>query len=336
MKILSILFLFVIYLYGADSFKVATLFWSMNIEGQVAMREGLLKQTEIINNDAKINNEPTIELIEYVAGDDAEGIEHQITQMYDAIDKRVDLIVVQPTDNAALIAPLLKANELNIPVVAYDQYISDGKLHSYLTSDNYTAGYLNGEYISSLYEDEYKIKLILVEYPHVSSTVERVDGFLKYTLIGNYKAVEPVSGKKAGEDILKDFPNKWSIDVVFTVNDGGGLSVVDQLVKANRDEIVVATIDGDPRSVENIKKGSITKIDTAQFCGPLGGESIKVGYDILRNKRYPAKVLIPVFPITKDTLSIYPGWLGPIPDAFKKQWYSKKTYWDNKIKYIEQ
>ena len=62
------------------------------------------------------------------------------------------------------------------------------------------------------------MKIVLVEYPKVSGTVERVDGFIdalhkenqKFKIIATYEAVEPIGGKKAGADILLKFPDKKS------------------------------------------------------------------------------------------------------------------------------
>ncbi len=67
----------------------------------------------------------------------------------------------------------------------------------------------------------------------VSSTVERVNGLLdalrdqgkSFNILKTYQAVEPIAGRKAGEAILRDFPERNSIDAIFTVNDGGGLAV---------------------------------------------------------------------------------------------------------------
>jgi ribose transport system substrate-binding protein len=255
--------------------------------------------------------------------------------MHELVKMRVDMIIVQPTDNAALTEQLRAANTARIPVVAYDQYISGGTLAAYRTSDNYQAGYLDGEYISSRFPKEKEIRLVLVEYPHVSSTVERVNGFLdalkeggnRYRILKSYTAVEPVSGARAAGDILRDFPEPGSIDVIFTVNDGGGLPVVKGLIKAGRKEIAVATIDGDPASIENIKAGRLTVIDSAQFCGPLGAEAMQAAYGILTGKVTPFHALVPVFPVTRETLKFYPGWQGPIPKEFKKPWKSKLTSW---------
>ncbi|MDP3481468.1 MAG: sugar ABC transporter substrate-binding protein [Desulfoprunum sp.] len=328
---------------GAKEYRIGALYWSMNIPGQVAMRKGLEDEHARINSAAGKTGDATVVLEGRVAGDGEEGIERQIKQMRELIDTGIDLLIVQPTDNAALSAPLRQANSAGIPVIAYDQYISGGTLTAYRTSDNYQAGYLDGEYISSRFSKEKEMQVILVEYPHVSSTAERVDGFLdalnksgkKYRIVKSYTAVEPVSGKKAGEDIVHDFPAKGSIDVVFTVNDGGGLAVVDVLAAAGRDEIQVATIDGDPLSVANIKAGRLTVIDSAQYCGPLGAEAMKAGYAVLLGKKPPYHALVPVFPITIETLKMYRGWSGPVAENFIKPWESVSPEWRGSLKVLQ-
>lgn len=322
----------------AKVYRVGVLYWSMNIGGQVAMRKGLEEEAERLNKELKKTGD-SIKLLPYVAGDGEAGIENQIKQMNHMIDnENVDLIIIQPTDSAAVSNPLLKANAKKIPVVAYDQYIIRGEIASYVTSNNYQAGYLSGEYIASLYPDDYEIKLILVDYPKVSSPVERVDGFLdaikkenqKFKLVATFEAIEPTSGKVAATNILKKFPQKNSIDVIFTVNDSGGLPVVDAVARAGRSEIKIATVDGDPESVKNIRNGRNTVIDSAQFCAELGRQSMKRSWEILSKKKYPKKVTIPTFPVTKSTLHMYPGWLGKVPETFEKEW-KKGDFWDNKI-----
>lgn len=328
----------------ADDYRIGVLYWSMNIAGQVAMRAGLEAEAETLDREAVEKGLPRVELIARVAGDGEEGIERQIRQMRELVLAKVDLIIVQPTDNAALSAPLREANAAGIPVVAYDQYISGGELAAYRSSDNYQAGQLDGEYISSLFPPSEELRLVIVDYPHVSSTVERVDGFLdalaglhrRYRILKKYEAVEPRSGAAAALAILRDFPDKGDIDAVFTVNDGGGLAVVDGLAKAGRSDIVVATIDGDPDSVANIKAKRLTVIDSAQFCGPLGAEAMRAAYRILRGEKVPRYALVPVFPITRATLPDYPGWSGPIPKPFTKPWPSLEPQWAGALRIVKQ
>ena len=324
-------------------FVVGVLYWSMNIPGQVAMREGLETQAKRINEAALDLGLLRVKLLANVAGDGIEGIGNQIQQMNNLVQRGVDLIIVQPADIAALSEPLQYANQTEIPVVAYDQHILRGELACFLTSDNYQAGYLDGEYVAANFAADKKLRIVLIEYPHVSSTVARVDGFIdaledygqSYEIVNTYIAVEPVSGKKAGKAILRDFPEKGSIDVAFSVNDGGGLAVVKALEEAGRDEIFFACVDGDPASVENIRRGSITRIDSAQFCGELGAETMRVAYKLLCGKEIAKEILIPVFPITRETVDMYKGWTAPIPQPFEKPWHSNTPQWCGDIVVIE-
>lgn len=329
---------------SAKSVRVGVLYWSMSIPGQVAMRKGLEEAAARLDREAeRSDGKPRIELITRVAGDGAPGVERQIAQMMEMIRIKPDVIIVQPTDNAALAAPLKVANQAGIPVVAYDQYISGGKLASFVTSDNHQAGYLGGEYLAARFSPQHILHLIVVEYPRVSSTVERLNGFLDalhdhgqpYRIIKTYEAVEPVAGKRTGEAILRDFPKKGSVDALFTVNDGGGLSVVEVLASAGRTEIQVASIDGDPQSVKNIRAGRLTRIDSAQFCGPLGAEAMKAAYAIARGLPVAQHLLVPAFPVTAETLSRYPGWNGPLPDSFEKPWRARNPTWNGTVRVVK-
>jgi len=317
---------------------VGVLYWSSTIAGQVAMRKGLEQEVERINQAARKSGAPTVQLWTQVAGDGPQGVDRQIAQMHKMVDARPDVIIVQPADNAALTQPLLAANRAGIPVIAYDQYIAGGKLAAYVASDNYQAGYLDGEYLVSLFRKKTPLRLVLVEYPTISSAADRVNGFLDalhnygrgYTIMKSYRAIDPVEGQKAGAAILRDFPQKGSIDAVFTVNDGGGLAVVDALARAGRDEVAVATVDGDPASMKNIRGNRLTRIDTAQFCGPLGARTARAAYGILSGKDVPARILVPTFPVTAETLDKYPGWNGPIPASFQKPWPAQHAMWQSK------
>lgn len=335
---MSVLFVATLLAVGAapGPYRVGVLYWSMQIPGQVVMRQGLEAEARRLDDDAARLGRRRLMLVTRVAGDGPDGVARQVEQFHELLGQKLDLLIVQPTDNAALAPALREANRLGVPVVAYDQYISGGRLASYVTSDNREAGVLDGEYVDSLFPAGRELRLVLVEYPLVSSTVERVDGFLdtlerrgrKVKVLKTYQAVEPVEGARAAAQLLRDFPRPGSVDVVFTVNDGGGLAVVSGLLAAGRREIVVATIDGDPASVKNIENGALTRIDAAQFCGPMGAEAMKVGWAVLTGGAVPREVLVPVFPVTRETRARYPGWAGPVPSAFEKPWPSERPLWN--------
>ena len=95
----------------AKEFKIAVLYWSMSIEGQVAMRKGLEEELQKINAEAKKKKGNTVKLIPYVAGDGEAGIKNQVAQFHEVVSKNdIDLIIIQPTDNAVLSEPLRRNN----------------------------------------------------------------------------------------------------------------------------------------------------------------------------------------------------------------------------------
>ncbi|WP_374073271.1 substrate-binding domain-containing protein [Bdellovibrio bacteriovorus] len=286
----------------------------MKIEGQVAMRKGFEEEITAFNKKGS----DKIEVISYVAGEGRKGILNQVAQLDNVLKKPAQALVIQPTDNSALARGLQDANRLKIPVFAYDQYIVNGALTSFATSDNYSGGQDNGEYIDSLYNKDHEVRIVVFEYPRVSSTTDRVDGFFdalrkknrKFSVLKRYEAVDPESGAKAAKDFLRDFPGKGSVDVIFTVNDGGGLSIVKALLEKKRHEIIHATFDGDPLSVENIRNKKLTVIDSAQFCAELGRETARSLISYFTKEKVPEKKLIPTFPVTEKTINSYPGWMG--------------------------
>ncbi|XGC79390.1 substrate-binding domain-containing protein [Bdellovibrio bacteriovorus] len=320
MKMLRLFSLLIMLLAAAEGmakdFNVSVLYWSMKIEGQVIMRKGFEEVINAYNASNKGKNK--IILTRYIAGEGREGLLKQISQIETAVQSRPDAIVIQPSDVSTLTKHAQEANSLNIPLFVYDQYVLNAKMTSYVTSDNYQAGWDNGIYIDSLFPAGQEIRIVVVEYFRVSATVERVDGFFdalrskgrKFQVVGRYEAVEPESGKIAGKQILKDFPKKNSFDVLFTNNDGGGLSVVKELWNKGRKEIRQATIDGDPASVENIKNKRITVIDSAQFCAELGREIARKVIAYLNKEPFTQRHYIPTYPITEKTLKDYPGWMG--------------------------
>ncbi|MNJ96857.1 D-ribose-binding periplasmic protein precursor [compost metagenome] len=283
------------------------------------MRKGFEEEIEKINK-AHSNK---IKLQTFVAGEGKHGVLNQIHQLNQVLKSKPSAIVIQPTDNSALALGLLEANLKGIPVIAYDQYIVNGHLTSYVTSDNYRAGQDNAEFINTLYEKGKSLKIVVFEYAKVSSTMDRVDGFFDtlrekeraFRVLKKYEAVDPESGALAAKKFLKDFPRKYSVDLILTVNDGGGLPIVKALWDKKRHEIRHVTFDGDPASIKNLEAKKLTVIDSAQFCAELGRVSARTLSDLLQNKVVAAKKLVPTFPVTRNNISQYPGWMGvPSPE----------------------
>ena len=98
MKLFLIILIFFFSLQSVMAQKlVSILYWSESIEGQISMRRGL--ENEIKNQNWKIET--------YVAGDGTNGIKKQFNQFIEAINKKSDLIIIQPTNSTYLSKALL-------------------------------------------------------------------------------------------------------------------------------------------------------------------------------------------------------------------------------------
>jgi ribose transport system substrate-binding protein len=307
----------------AKSLSVHVFYWSTRIEAQVAMRRGLEEEIKKYNESGK----QPIQLIPHVAGDGHLGVMNQIHQMENAIEGNPDALIVQPADISTVSRAIQDAALKKIPVFTFDQFVLNGKIASYVSSDNYQAGWNNGIYVESLFPKNQEIKIVIFEYTRVSAVINRIDGFFdalrsrkrKFVVIKRYEAIDPLAATDAIASMLKDFPKKRSIDLVFSVNDGGGNTIVEKLWNKGRREIIHASIDGDPIAVANIKERRLTVIDSAQYCAEMGREIARQLIAHFSGAVVTPKVLIPTFPVTRETASEFKGWLAlpaPPPKSF--------------------
>ncbi|MBO9667962.1 MAG: substrate-binding domain-containing protein [Bdellovibrio sp.] len=300
----------------AKSLSVHVFYWSAKIEAQVSMRKGL---EEEIANYNKTHPDLQIDLTAHLAGDGRQGVLNQIKQLEDALAKRPDALVIQPTDISTVSKALQEANTLKIPVFTFDQFIVLGKITSYIASDNYQAGWDNGSYLDSLVPRNQEMKIVLFEYPRVSAVINRLDGFFdalrakkrKFVVLKRYEAVTAETGLEKTREFLKEFPKKKSVDVIFTVNDGAGITIANFLWDKGRREILHATVDGDPIAIEAIKQKKLTVIDSAQFCAEMGRETARQLIAHFTGGSVTARKLIPTFPVTHQTAANFTGWMGP-------------------------
>ena len=84
--------------------------------------------------------------VEIAYGDNL--IDTQINDINQMIDNDVDLLIIAPVDSDSLSSCMERANEKNIPVLAYDRLILHApNLLAYVSYDNYEVGMLQAEFI---------------------------------------------------------------------------------------------------------------------------------------------------------------------------------------------
>ncbi|EFE97717.1 MULTISPECIES: ABC transporter substrate-binding protein [Serratia] len=202
----------------------------------------------------------------YVA-DARHDVAKQIGDVEDMLQKKVDILLINPTDSVGVQSAVISAHKAGAVVVAIDAQ-ADGPLDSFVGSENYDAGFQAGEYLAKSLGG--KGKVAILDGIPVVPILERVRGFeaamKKYPDI---KIVTKQNGKQerdtaltVTENMLQSAPDLAGI---FSVNDVGALGAL-AAIESNGAKVKLVSVDGQPEAIKEILKPNSPFIATsAQF-----------------------------------------------------------------------
>jgi ribose transport system substrate-binding protein len=159
-----------------------------NIEFIVKMRSGDYWSTvQMGANDAA--KEFNVNM-NFIAPDNESDIEEQIKLVDDAIDKKVDAIVLAASDYKRMAEVVNKAATNKIPVVIVDSGVNSDKPVSVISSDNLKAGKLAGEKLIENVGKNSKVAILSI-VKGSESAIEREKGIM--SVLSNYPDVKLVA-----------------------------------------------------------------------------------------------------------------------------------------------
>lgn len=253
----------------------------------------------------EINAKVESEGDQLILRDPALNAERQIEQIEEMLDKGIDVLVVTPVDWQSLTSVLKRAKEQNVYIVVVDSDVEDERLvDCTITSDNYSAGVIVGEYFLTQCN---QAKVVVMTHKVAKSGQDRVRGF-----------IDTVSGHE-GITIVKEIDCEGQLEIampklqqvidegvdfdnVFCLNDLSSIGVVAALdEKQLLDQVGVYGIDASPDSKSLIYEGMM-KASAAQYPSEIGNEAAEVIYRLLEHKKVEKKILIPVELVTQDNV----------------------------------
>lgn len=199
----------------------------------------------------------------------------QLNDIEDLIQKKVDLIIINPTDSDAIVSAVESANDANIPVITVDRAANGGKVVLHIASDNVAGGRMAAEIIAKALGGKGNV-VELVGIPGTSAARDRGKGFEEG--LKNYPGLKLVAKQVANfnraegltvmENIIQANPN---IDAVFAQNDEMALGAIEALKEAGMlDKVIVVGFDAIPDAVEAVKKG--------EMYATIAQQPFKMGY----------------------------------------------------------
>ena len=223
-----------------------------------------------------------------VTTDARHDVAKQIGDVEDMIQKKIDILLLNPTDSTGVQSAVRSAKKAGLIVVAVDAN-AQGPVDSFVGSKNTDAGRLACEYLAKSIGE--KGDVAILDGIPVVPILERVKGcreaLAKYPGI---KVVSTQNGKQerataltVTENILQ--ANK-GLKGIFSVNDGGSMGAL-AAIEASGKDVKLASVDGAPEAIKAMQKpGSKFIATTAQYPR----DQIRLAIGIALAKKWGANV----------------------------------------------
>ena len=228
-----------------------------------------------------------VEVIEY-APLQQQNLEEQMRHVEDAIQKKVDAIIIAPINPTAIIPAIEKANAAKIPVLTTNSKAGGGKIATFVGVENYEGAKKLGEYM--LKKINRKGNVIIVEgNPAGQTNQDRVKGFREAIAAApevKLLAQQPAMFRRdqamtVMENLLQTHPK---VDLVIALNDEMALGSLKALEQAGRKGVIVSGFDGAIEGLEAIIAGRLTASLNQDPFGQ-GSLPVRAAMDLMKGKK---------------------------------------------------
>jgi len=233
----------------------------------------------------------------------------QISQIEDQITKKVQAIVVAPTDQAGLNPTFDKAKAAKIPVLFVDTNAPWPDKLTYIGTDNRNGGKLAGEFLCKALGNKGKVALItgvLAQQTHIDRSGGGEDA-LKACGI-TIVAKQPANslrdlGQTVMENVLTANPD---LNGVFATNDLMALGAEEAIKSAKKTGIVVVGFDANPDAATSILAGEMAA-SIAQSPYNMGKFGVENALKAIKGETIPKVIDTGTVVVDKSNAAQYGG-----------------------------
>lgn len=231
------------------------------------------------------------EIIVVNAQDDAAT---EISGIEDLIQQNVDVLLINPTDSAAVSSAVQSANSAGIPVITIDRSADQGEVETLITSDNVAGGEMAANFILEQLGENAKVAEIQ-GIAGASATRERGEGFHqiadeKLDIVASQPAdFDRTKGLTVMENTLQ---GNGDIQAVFAHNDEMALGAL-EAVKATGKDIIIVGFDGVEDAVASVEAGELTAT-IAQQPELMGQEAVSAVERVMEGEELEEMIKVPL------------------------------------------
>ncbi len=231
----------------------------------------------------------------------------QINIVEDAINRRVDGIVLAPSHGDALVPIVERARKEGIPVTIFDSGISTESYLSYVATDNRQGGVVAAERLAEKLGGKGKVAILGVKAGSVS-TDEREQGFQE-TIKQKYPGIMIVAFQYGDADRAKSLDRATDIltahadlNGMFASNESSTVGAVQAIKqKGLAGKVVLGGFDSSPNLIDDLKAGAIDSL-VLQNPFKMGYEGVKAIVDKLNGQTPERHLDTGVKLLTKENL----------------------------------
>ncbi|HZG73665.1 MAG TPA: ribose ABC transporter substrate-binding protein RbsB [Chondromyces sp.] len=247
-----------------------------------------------------VANEAEKKGMEMIVVDAQNDTAKQVNDVEDLIQQGVDILLINPTDSAAISTAVQSANNVGIPVITLDRSADKGKVETLVASDNVKGGKMAAEYIVEQVGEGAKV-VELEGVPGASATRERGEGFHliadeKLDVVAKQSAdFDRTKGLNVMENLLQGNPD---IQAVFAHNDEMALGAM-QAINSSGNDILVVGFDGNEDAVKSVKAGNLSAT-VAQQPELIGKIAVQSAEKVLKGEKVDPIIPAELKLITKE------------------------------------
>ncbi|GAB3965873.1 substrate-binding domain-containing protein [Streptomyces sparsus] len=244
----------------------------------------------------------------------------QIGQIETLINKKVDVLVVLPSDGKALTQVGLKAMRAGVPVVNLDRIFDSPQAYRcWIGGDNYGMGLNAGRYIGEQLKDKRNARVVeLAGLDNLELTQERTRGF--DDALKNYPNIKKVA-RQAAEFTVESGQSKMAqllraapeFEALWNHDDDQGVGAERAIKQAGRDEFLMVGGAGSKHAMEAIKAGNSVLRATVLYPPTMAASAIDLARALAQGKgvsglsefEIPASLTLYSAVVTKDNVDEY-------------------------------
>ncbi|WP_273391190.1 ribose ABC transporter substrate-binding protein RbsB [Actinobacillus porcinus] len=224
----------------------------------------------------------------------------ELSNVEDLTVRGAKVLLINPTDSAAVGNAVAIANRNKIPVITLDRGAAKGDVVSHIASDNVAGGKMAGDFIAQKLGNGAKV-IQLEGLAGTSAARERGEGFkqaideYKFTVLASQPAdFDRTKGLNVTENLLA---SKGDVQAIFAQNDEMALGALRAVGAANK-KVLIVGFDGTDDGVKAVKSGKLaaTIAQQPELIGSLGVEAAD---KILKGEKVEAKIPVALKVVTE-------------------------------------